>query len=48
MMGRRTGPPGPESSAGTTAAARVALADLVTGVFQSCPLDAPVGGGEPA
>lgn len=45
MTGRRAGPP-PESPSGATAATRVALADLVTGVFQSRPLDAPVGGGE--
>jgi hypothetical protein len=48
MMGRSAGPPSPGSLAGATSATRVALADLVTGVFQSCPLDAPVGGGETA
>jgi hypothetical protein len=47
-MGRRAGPPEPGSRPGVTAATRLAWADLVTGVFQSCPLEAPVGGGEPA
>lgn len=48
MMGRRVGPPSPESPADATAATRVAVADLVTGAFQSCPFDGPVGGGETA
>jgi hypothetical protein len=48
MMGRRAGSPEPGSRPGLTAATRLAWADLVTGVFQSCPLEAPVGGGEPA
>jgi hypothetical protein len=48
MMGRRAGSPEPGSRPGVTAATRLAWADLVTGVFQSCPLEAPVGGGEPA
>lgn len=46
-MGRNSGPSEPWPRAGTAAAIGAAAADRVTGLFQSWPLDGPVGGRYP-